>query len=807
MTDITHHLSAEALAMFVRGDNAAVDVEALEAHVAGCPSCADRLRREARLEVAMEDLAEQATFCPGCDRVTLDARCDHCGAALVPGGYHIESVLVQTGHARVYRARDRDGELVALKELVFTQVPDVQTLTFFEREAKLLAQLDHPGIPRFVGSFIEGEGVHTRLYLAQEFIFGETLADRLAHHRFTEAELRRIARDVLKILVYLQSVTPPVYHRDVKPANLVMRDDGAIVLVDFGAARDVGTTGGASLVGTFGYIPHEQLVGIVDATSDLYGLGTTLAHLATRRPPWRSADRSQLLRDATLSDPFKAFVHRLAADQRADRFDGAAEALAALDAPAKPRRRVPAWVALAAAAAFVTVGTMMMWVVDPAPPTVVEDVEPVKPPEPPERSERVEPPETVRTPRLPDTAAPQTIELGPRLPHRHAALLRIGEAVVAVGGEPSTSASDRDVRILGENGEWNVLARLVEGRNSGHTATWLEHGTFLVLGGERGQGAEICSLEGWCKRTAQPRFSYEGHVAVRLQDRTVLVAGGVRSPSASERFLLEGRWVEPKSLPRPSPIIGLTATRHGAVGYGIHLTRGHTLVFKSRRGRWKESQDLGMTRPQETSTWAARGVAFTLSLPPRLWDESGELQPFEAPVRVKMGTRLFDHAEVGPILVGRNKLSFFDPRLTSIPSHATMAHHGRSIVALSGPRILLAGDGERNATFDLPKPPPRSKRKRRRRPGEGSERFRAEAFYQRGKSALLMGRLSEAEKALRACVAIGGIPDCYRNLGVLYAKQDDTPRAVHHYRRYLELAPDARDADRVRAMLRSAGVP
>ncbi len=798
MTDITHHPSAEALAMFVRGDDAALDVADLEAHVARCPSCADRLRREARLEVALEDLAEQATFCPGCDRVTLDARCDHCGAALVPGGYHIESVLVQTGHARVYRARDRDGELVALKELVFTQVPDVQTLTFFEREAKLLAQLDHPGIPRFVGSFIEGEGVHTRLYLAQEFIFGETLADRLAHHRFTEAELVGIARDVLKILVYLQSVTPPVYHRDVKPANLVMRDDGSIVLVDFGAARDVGTTGGASLVGTFGYIPHEQLVGIVDATSDLYGLGTTLAHLATRRPPWRSADRSQLLRDATLSDTFKAFVHRLAADQRADRFDGAAAALAALDAPEKPRRRVPAWVGLAAAA-FVGVGGVTMWAAVDRASSRVQEIAPAP--------KKVERPQAVRAPRLPDTAAPQTMHLGPRLPHRHAALLRIEEAVVAVGGAPSTSASDKDVRILGENGEWRVLARLVEGRKSGHTATWLEFDTFLVLGGESGQGAEICSLDGWCKRTAQPRFDYEGHVAVRLQDRSVLVAGGVRSPSASERFLFDGTWVEPKSLPRPSPIIGLTATRHGAVGYGIHHTRGHTLVFEGRRGRWKESRDLGMIRPQETSTWAARGVAFTLSVPPRLWDESGELQPFEAPVRVKMGTRLFDHAEVGPILVSPNKLRFVDERLSSVPSDASMGHHGRGIVALSGPRILFAGDGERNATFDLPKPPPEAKPKRLRRTGEGSERSRAEELYQRGKSALLRGHHNEAEDALLACVAIGGLPDCHRNLGVLYARQDDTPQAVHHYRRYIELAPDARDADRVRAMLRIAEPP
>ena len=81
------------------------------------------------------------------------------------------SVLAESGHGRVYRA-EYEGKTVALKELVFALVPSAKEVESFEREAETLKKLNHPGVPRFVASFREGEGVHTRLYLAQEFMEG-----------------------------------------------------------------------------------------------------------------------------------------------------------------------------------------------------------------------------------------------------------------------------------------------------------------------------------------------------------------------------------------------------------------------------------------------------------------------------------------------------------------------------------------------------------------------------------------------------------------------------------------------------------
>src|SRR5204862_5574358 len=101
-----------------------------------------------------------------------------------------------------------------------------------------------------VASFHVGEGVHTRLYVAQEHIEGESLFERLRTHRFEEQEIVRIAKEVLDVLAYLQSLSPMVVHRDVKPANLIAKSDGTIALVDFGAARDSSTTIASTAAGT-----------------------------------------------------------------------------------------------------------------------------------------------------------------------------------------------------------------------------------------------------------------------------------------------------------------------------------------------------------------------------------------------------------------------------------------------------------------------------------------------------------------------------------------------------------------------------
>ncbi len=225
--------------------------------------------------------------CVGCGAALGEARCPHCGVAAAPGGFRVERVLAESPHARVYLARDTDGRAVALKELQFSRVPSVQELDAFEREAGALRSLRHRGIPSYVASFREGQGVGLRLYLAAEYVVGETLAARIARGPVPRDEVLAIAQQLLDVLADLQRRSPPVLHRDLKPANVLLRPDGSVVLVDFGSVRTLSAerTHGSTLVGTFGYMPPEQLGGTVDRTSDLYALGATLLHALTGKPP------------------------------------------------------------------------------------------------------------------------------------------------------------------------------------------------------------------------------------------------------------------------------------------------------------------------------------------------------------------------------------------------------------------------------------------------------------------------------------------------------------------------------------------
>jgi|GEM_PF-5343100 len=297
-----------------------------------------------------EVTAENAAACVVCGAAGPGARCEACGAAVQPGGYTVRRLIGRTPHSRVYLARSPEGRDVALKELLFAQVPGPQEVDAFEREARILQALAHPRIPRLLGHFQEGQGASLRLYMASEYIAGETLLERLGHHTFTEKEAQDIARQVLELLVYLHGRKPQVLHRDLKPANLIRRPDGTLVLVDFGSAREAarGAMVGSTLVGTFGYMPLEQFGGTADATSDLYALGATLVHLLGRTPPAEHFLPDQGLDLSHLEAPtLRPWLRKLTALRPADRYATAVLARQALDAlhprgqPVQPTVEVP----------------------------------------------------------------------------------------------------------------------------------------------------------------------------------------------------------------------------------------------------------------------------------------------------------------------------------------------------------------------------------------------------------------------------------------------------------------------------------
>jgi serine/threonine protein kinase len=183
----------------------------------------------------------------------------------------------------VYRAWDREtASFVALK------VPVPQMAERFEREAAVLATLDHPNIVRYVG---HGVGRHGARWLAMEWLDGEELTARLARGPLTPGEVVRIARPIASALAWAHSRR--IMHRDLKPGNLFLPNGelDLVKLLDFGLARSTALsaelTATGVFMGTAEYMPPEQTIDAkrADARSDVFSLGSVLFHCLVGRPP------------------------------------------------------------------------------------------------------------------------------------------------------------------------------------------------------------------------------------------------------------------------------------------------------------------------------------------------------------------------------------------------------------------------------------------------------------------------------------------------------------------------------------------
>ena len=178
-------------------------------------------------------------------------------------------------------------DLVVVKLLAFGGDVQWEDLKLFEREAQILQQLNHDRIPKYQDYFAIDDR-NLWFGLVQEYIPGNSLRELLDKgKRFSELEIKKIAQEILNILLYLHDSKPPLLHRDIKPSNLILGTDNKIYLVDFGAVQDRAATEGATftVVGTYGYAPIEQFGGKAIPASDLYALGATLIHLLTRTTP------------------------------------------------------------------------------------------------------------------------------------------------------------------------------------------------------------------------------------------------------------------------------------------------------------------------------------------------------------------------------------------------------------------------------------------------------------------------------------------------------------------------------------------
>ncbi|MBI4814997.1 MAG: serine/threonine protein kinase [Deltaproteobacteria bacterium] len=281
-------------------------------------------------------------ICGSCEERSTENPCERCGQSpLVDDRYELLEELGRGGLGTTFKALAPGGSIVALKELPYRRAQDLKTLELFEREAKVLQELDHPGIPRYIDHFVSGVGKQRALYLAQELILGRTLEDEVQRKRLTEPQLIWLMREVAKVLRYLHELEPPVIHRDLKPANLMRDESGRIRLLDFGSVRDVikdPKLGGSTVTGTYGFMAPEQFQGLATPATDVYALGVTVLVLASKLPPQELFDplgRERWRDRVSLSGPLCALLMTMTEPDAAARVASAPALLDALDRVAR----------------------------------------------------------------------------------------------------------------------------------------------------------------------------------------------------------------------------------------------------------------------------------------------------------------------------------------------------------------------------------------------------------------------------------------------------------------------------------------
>jgi formylglycine-generating enzyme required for sulfatase activity len=203
---------------------------------------------------------------------------------LIHDRYRIVRHIAGGGMGSVYEATDeRLGHTVALKQLALT---DASARQAFEREAKTLAPLQNPNLPNVSDYFSDPAG----LFLVMSYIPGDDLGEQLAQRGqpFPVEQLLVWTDQLLQVLEYLHK--KGIIHRDIKPQNLKLTDEGRIILLDFGIAKS--STKSSVMAATPDFAPLEQMQGQgTDVRSDLYALAATMYCLLTGKHPERSIDR------------------------------------------------------------------------------------------------------------------------------------------------------------------------------------------------------------------------------------------------------------------------------------------------------------------------------------------------------------------------------------------------------------------------------------------------------------------------------------------------------------------------------------
>ncbi len=322
-----------------------------------CPSCGSTQNRATSKFCSNcgATLAQAApAACPRCGASNLpDAKfCSNCAYALTPSGqftnlagmlppqqllqarYLIVRQVGSGGMGAVYQVQDKrlTGKTWALKELsdahITNDLERQNAIAAFQREADILASLDHVNLVKVTDSFQEND----KYYLVMEFVQGDTLEQigARAAGMLDETRVLHWARQLCEVLEYLHNQQPPIIFRDLKPANIMLTAQEQIKLIDFGIARffQAGKKKDTALFGTAGFAAPEQYgTGQTDARSDVYSFGVVLHHLLTKFDPATAPFQLPPPRalNPNLSPQTEAIVLRATQNSASARFQSMAE--------------------------------------------------------------------------------------------------------------------------------------------------------------------------------------------------------------------------------------------------------------------------------------------------------------------------------------------------------------------------------------------------------------------------------------------------------------------------------------------------
>lgn len=250
---------------------------------------------------------------------------------IIDGKYEILREVGRGGMSVVYLAMDkRLNKQWAIKEFRKDKddVSKQVALKALLDEANLMKKLDHPTLPRIV-DIIDN---HQTVYVIMDYIEGESLNKVLdAYGAQPQEAVIEWAKQLSDVLDYLHTQNPPVIYRDMKPANIMLKPDGTVRLIDFGIAREYkeGKAGDTEAIGTRGYAAPEQFggKGQTDARTDIYSLGVTLYHLVTGKNPAEPPYEIYPIRhwDPSLSSGLEWLIQKCTQLNPGDRYQSCAE--------------------------------------------------------------------------------------------------------------------------------------------------------------------------------------------------------------------------------------------------------------------------------------------------------------------------------------------------------------------------------------------------------------------------------------------------------------------------------------------------